>query len=145
MKREFITKTLTIFAFLLVFTFGFFAPKAYAQMGSMMGLDNDETQVNTDGSHAESVKVVLQDILDKQNVSTVQKLDLSKISDEDWEKFGDAVMESYHQGEAHETMDRMMGYNAFGGYGILCAVTWILAIVFLVSGSYFFLRGAYRK
>ena len=81
----------------------------HAQMGSMMGLDNDETEVGTKEGRAESVEVVLQGILKSQNVSTVQELDLSKVSDDDWERLGDAVMELQHPGEAHEVMDRMMG------------------------------------
>jgi hypothetical protein len=81
----------------------------HAQMGSMMGLDNEETEVGTKEGHTESVEVVLQGILESQNVSTVQELDLSKVSDDDWERLGDAVMELQHPGEAHEVMDRMMG------------------------------------
>jgi hypothetical protein len=174
---------------------------AHAQMGSMMGLDNEETEVETKEGHAESVEVVLQGILESQNVSTVQELDLSKVSDDDWERLGDAVMELQHPGEAHEVMDRMMGgegseslrqmhinmgqaylgygntnygpgmmmggdmmgynnnrnFNAptgmmgfgsmmgYGGYGILGTVTWIMAIAFLASGTYFFLRRAHKK
>lgn len=178
---------------------------AHAQMGSMMGLENDETQDSTDVGHAESVETVLQDILNQQNVSTVQKLDLSKISDDAWERLGDAVMELQHPGEAHEVMDRMMGgegseslremhirmgqaylgygsdnnyygpgmmgggmmgytntrnyttpigmmgfgsmmgYSAYGNYGIFSTITWILVIAFLTSGIYFFLKGSQRK
>ena len=44
-----------------------------------------------------------------QKVSTIQQLDLSKISNDDWEKLGDAVMEVQHPGQAHEVMDQMMG------------------------------------
>ena len=40
---------------------------------------------------------------------TVQELDLSSVSDDEWERLGDAVMELQHPGEAHEVMDRMMG------------------------------------
>jgi uncharacterized membrane protein len=82
---------------------------AHAQMGSMMDLDNDETEIRTDESHAQSVEAVLQDILGQQNVSTVQQLDLAKISDDQWERLGDAVMELQHPGQAHEIMDQMMG------------------------------------
>lgn len=103
------TKALTLFAFLLVLTFGFLTPKAHAQMGSMMGLDNDETTTVSESGHGESVEAVFQELLNQQSVSTVQELDLSKVSDDDWERLGDAVMELQHPGEAHEVMDRMMG------------------------------------
>lgn len=197
------TKTLTIFALLLVFTFGFLTPKVYAQIGSMMGLDTNETAAVSENGHSESVEVVLQELLSQQNVSTVQELDLSKVSDDDWERLGDAVMELQHPGEAHEAMDRMMGgegseslrqmhinmgqaYLGYGsgnsyygpgmmtgggmmgyrnnrnltvpagmmgfgsmmgysGYGILGTVTWIMVIAFLASGTYFFLRKAYKS
>lgn len=174
---------------------------AHAQMGSMMGIDNDETEAVSENSHGESVEVVLQELLRLQNISTVQELDLSKVSDDDWERLGDAVMELQHLGEAHEVMDRMMGgegseslrqmhinmgqaylgygntnygpgmmmgggmmgYNnnrnfnvstgmmgfgsmmSYGGYGIFGTVTWIMAIAFLASGTYFFLRKAHKK
>lgn len=101
----------TILAGLIIFSSLFLINirTTYAQMGSMMGIDNGETQVNTDEGHAESVETVLQDILNQQNVSTIQKLDVSKISDDEWERLGDAVMELQHPGQAHEAMDRMMG------------------------------------
>lgn len=96
---------LIIFSSLFVVT----TRTAHAQMGSMMGLDNKETEVGADEGHAESVEVVLQDILLSQGVLTVQELDLSSVSDDEWERLGDAVMELQHPGEAHEVMDRMMG------------------------------------
>src|SRR3989344_4681641 len=62
-----------------------------------------------DSLHTESIETVLQAILNQQKVSTIQRLDLSKISDDDWERLGDAVMELQHPGQAHEVMDQMMG------------------------------------
>lgn len=101
-------KTLLIFA-LFLFAFAVFkTPTARAQTGSMMGNENTITQTEGD-VHAESVETVLQDILNQQNVSTVQELDLSKISDDNWERLGDAVMEVQHPGQAHAVMDQMMG------------------------------------
>jgi len=85
------------------------AQSVHAQMGTMMGLDNEESQATGTEEHTESVEVILQDILDSQNVTTVQKLDLSKVTDDQWEELGDAVMEQQHPGEAHEAMDQMMG------------------------------------
>lgn len=189
---------------LLLFTFlslGFVVPKAEAQMGSMMGFDGDETEVSASEEHAESVEVVLQNILSSQNVRTVQELDLSKVSDDEWERLGDAVMELQHPGEAHEAMDRMMGgegsdslrqmhiamgqaylgygsntnygpgmmgrgmmgytsnrtFNGltnvmgfgsmmgYGSYSFLGTATWIVAIAFFTSGTYFFLKQAHKK
>lgn len=86
-----------------------FTNKIYAQMGSMMGLDNNETEVVSESDHGESVEGVLQDLITQQSVSTVQDLNLDKISEDDWARLGDAVMELQHPGEAHEAMDRMMG------------------------------------
>lgn len=178
---------------------------AHAQMGSMMGLDNDETTAVSESGHGESVEVVLQELLNQQKVSTVQELDLSKVSDDDWERLGDAVMELQHPGEAHEIMDRMMGgegsdslrqmhinmgqaylgyssgngyygsgmmgggmmgysnnrsfnspagmmgfgsmmgYRAYVGYGVLGMATWVLAIAFFATGTYYFIKQAGKK
>lgn len=202
-------KSLALVAFLFLIVL-VLSPTAQAQMGSMMGLDNDETTAVSEGNHAESVETVIQDILEQQNVSTIQDLNLSKISDNDWEALGDAVMELQHPGEAHEAMDQMMGgegseslrqmhinmgqaYLGYGstgndnayygpgmmggsammgygnnsrnfgapsgmmgfgsmmGYGgsavysILSSITWLFAIGFLASGTYFFLKGAHKK
>lgn len=96
--------------FLIVFVGLVFSTQSVqAQMGSMMGPGNDESEVSTEEGHGESVEAVLQDILNKQSALTVQQLDLSKVSDEEWERLGDAVMELQHPGQAHEAMDRMMG------------------------------------
>lgn len=82
----------------------------HAQAGSMMGNENTTTQTQTeDDIHTESVETVLQNILNQQNVSTVQELNLSEMSDDNWERLGDAVMELQHPGQAHEAMDSMMG------------------------------------
>lgn len=196
---------------LLIFTFIFSAlgilvvNTAHAQVGSMMGNDTNTTQTQTEsGMKIESVETVLQELLSKMNVSTVQQLDLSKISDDEWERLGDAVMEAQHPGVAHETMDRMMGgegsenlrqihinmgksYLGYGngnyGYGMmgggmmgygsnrnfnapagmmgfgsmmgyggnyaihtaLAGVTWIALIIFLVTGSFYFIKKSKQK
>lgn len=201
MKRL-ILASIIIFSSLFLINIDF----AHAQTGSMMGLDADETAAVSESGYTASVEVVLQELLSKQNVSTVQELDLSKISDDEWERLGDAVMELQHPGQAHEVMDQMMGgegseslrqmhinmgqaylgyggsydpgmmsgggimggwsgnnslqrggtfpmmgygsmmsYGAYGGYGFFCLVVGILAIAFLASGTYFFLKGAHKK
>lgn len=81
----------------------------YAQ-GGMMGINEQEQQVQPeDAMQANSVDAVLADILKTQSVTTVQKLNISKISDDEWERLGDAAMELQHPGKAHEMMDQMMG------------------------------------
>lgn len=187
---------------LLCMVYGGVSP-IHAQMGSMMGLDAQESQDTTTEEHADSVETVLQSMLQKQNVATVQELNLSVVSDDEWERLGDAVMELQHPREAHEVMDTMMGgegseslrqmhinmgkaylgfgssaygpgtmmgtgmmgynnsrsyptagkvgfggmmgYGNYHGYGILPTLTWILAMVFLASGTYYFLKQANKK
>jgi len=105
MKKTLFAATLLLFAFIL-----FRVPAVIAQAGSMMGNENPTNQTQTDGDmHTESVVTVLQDILNQQNVSTVQEFDLAKLSNDDWERLGDAIMEVQHPGQAHEAMDQMMG------------------------------------
>lgn len=60
-------------------------------------------------SHGESIEEVLGELLEKNQVSTVQDLECDQLSDEELERLGDAVMEQQHPGEAHEQMDDMMG------------------------------------
>lgn len=191
-------KTISILAILAVFTLGFFASPAKAQMG-MMGFGNDDTVEESQEGHVESVETVLQSILKQHNVANVQELNLKQISDDEWARLGDAVMELQHPGDAHEAMDQMMGgegseslrqmhiamgqaylgygtangygsgmmnygnnrnfatrtgmmgyaspmgYTDIGGYGIFRLILWILAALFLASGSYFFVTQARKK
>lgn len=188
-------KRIVLIILLVVFGLKFKVSQANAQMGSMMDLGNDEqTSVSTDQDQVESIESVLKDILTGQGVSTVQELNLDKVSDDDWAMLGDAVMEVRHPGDAHQAMDEMMGgegsdslrqmhismgqaylgykngnynFGAFGhggmmglgmmGYGptsyyshwglhlVLCGITWLLAVAFLASGTYFFIRKAGKK
>jgi hypothetical protein len=77
-------------------------------LSSFLFLSVNLVQAVTD-SHGESIQEVLGEILEKNNVSTVQELSCDKISEEDLERLGDAVMEQQHPGEAHVQMDAMMG------------------------------------
>lgn len=104
MKKLLITSLAVLTGFLLIGI-----GRAEAQMGTMMGLDNDQEVVVSGDNHSESIEVILQALLDEQNVETIQELDLDKITDADWERLGDAVMEAQHPGDAHEAMDQMMG------------------------------------
>lgn len=95
---------------LFVVVVGLPVSSVYARTGSMMEGFSGETTVSSEVSeHTDSIESVLEGILSGQNVSTVQELDMSDITDEEWERLGDAVMELNHPGEAHEAMDRMMG------------------------------------
>lgn len=67
-------------------------------MPALADTDNNKTTIE-----------VLQEILTSQNVSTVQKLDCTKVTDEQFADLGDAFMEEAHPGDAHEAMDKMMG------------------------------------
>lgn len=105
MNKNIIISLIILFAVLFATTH-----PVHAQMGSMMNDENtaEQTADETD-MHTESVEAILQNILNQQKVSTIQNLDLDKISDDDWERLGDAVMELQHPGQAHEVMDQMMG------------------------------------
>lgn len=127
------TTILSISTVILSIVFVTAISKTNAQMGSMMYQQSGSSE----GDHSQSLESALQELLDQQNVNSVQELDLSKISDDQWETLGDAVMELYHPGEAHEQMDEMMGgegseslkqmhinmgksyldYGGYGGYG----------------------------
>jgi len=65
--------------------------------------------ISEESNHGESLELVLSEILKNQNVDKIQNIDCKNVSDEDFERLGDAVMEQQHPGEAHERMDEMMG------------------------------------
>ncbi len=169
-----------------------------AQMGGMMYRDDvspTPTGATANEEHVLSVDQAMQAILDTQHVSSVDKLDLTTVSDDQWEVLGDAVMEQIHPGDTHEAMDQMMGgegseslrqmhinmgqaylgyrsanqsnvrygmmgrWNAaatpmmagygpmavwstgvWGWFGVIQAVTWLAGILFLVTGSAYFVH-----
>ena len=101
-------KKLIFIAILIVGGSVFFPQNTFGQ--SMMNAENTANEtVGEDRIHTESVEIVLQELLSKQKIDTIQKLDCEKIIDEDLERLGDAIMEQQHPGEAHEVMDQMMG------------------------------------
>lgn len=179
----------------------FIAPAVEARVSSMRESENLNTQSQVEGGeHLVSIETVIQDILNQQNVSTIQELNFAIIRDLDWDRLGDAVMELQHPGKAHEVMDRMMGgegsvplrqmhismgkaylsyenvydpgmmsyrhnnrslkggelammgYGSMMGFGfdsgmylLLSTVTWIALIVFLIAGSFYFIKQARKK
>ena len=70
-------------------------------------------QVGTGGDgefdHGQDLDQILGQLLDKYQTEKIQDLPCNKITDDDFEDLGDAFMESIHPGQAHESMDRMMG------------------------------------
>ena len=62
------------------------------------------------GETAQSLDEVLKDILQKQGVKEVSQLRCEDISEEDFERLGEAVMSYMHPDpQEHEAMDNMMG------------------------------------
>ena len=60
--------------------------------------------------HSLSIEETLKPIFEAQGVSDVSKIDCEKISEENLEELGDAVMEKMlGSSEQHEIMDKMMG------------------------------------
>lgn len=101
-------KKLVFFGF-SVLVFGLiFIPSTRAQM---MGSQSSESEniSNTENEMHQTLNVVLSEILSKYNVSRVQDLDCSEVTDEDFESVGEAVMETIHPGDVHEAMDERMG------------------------------------
>ncbi len=73
---------------------------------NMMGADKDLVDAKEKNLDLDRV---LEEVLTKYGKSKIQELECSELTDEDFERIGDAYMESIHPGEAHEVMDRMMG------------------------------------
>jgi len=207
--KKLLISSVTILTLALIFS----PHSADAQMGSMMnGQTSTPSLFSENEEHSQSIEIVLNELYSNQNVSTIQDLDCSKISMDDFERLGDAVMEELHPGEVHEEMDQMMGgegsdsleqmhvnmgsmylgcsyrdnynnysrsmmgrntsgddrnqyyksrstgtgpgsmmnnysYGLLGGYGynILSTLTWLALIIFLSSGTYFFIKQSRKK
>lgn len=77
-----------------------------AQMmgGEMMGEVNEQHM-----DDHETLDVALKAVLDKYQIKEISDLSCDKLTDDDFERIGDGLMESNHPGEAHENMDAMMG------------------------------------
>lgn len=88
---------------------GFFvtAGTASAQMGMMGGYWQDGSQTQ---QTQEELNSIVQSIYANQNVSSQAQVDCSKITDDQFEKLGDAYMGVMLPNEQqHEAMDEMMG------------------------------------
>ena len=81
------------------------AGTAFAQgMGpGMMGAQQETVQASA------GVQSVLDEIYQSQNTDAQQGIDCASVSDDQFERLGDAYMETIHPGQEHEYMDRMMG------------------------------------
>lgn len=74
---------------------------------AMMHIESSQVESHDDAH--ESLDEVLPELLTKYNKNTIQELECEELTDEEFERVGDAVMESMHGGGAHERMDEMMG------------------------------------
>jgi len=84
------------------------ASTAYAQMGMMGGYWQDGNQAQP--AQSEELKSTLQNIYSSQNVSSRAAVDCSKVTDDQFNKLGDAYMGvMLPNQQQHESMDNMMG------------------------------------
>ncbi len=84
------------------------AGTAYAQMGMMGGYWQDGSQAQP--AQSEELSSVLQNIYSSQNVSSRAEVDCSKVTDDQFDKLGDAYMGvMLPNQQQHEAMDNMMG------------------------------------
>lgn len=87
----------------------FIAGTASAQMG-MMGDYWQNNSAASNPSQNTELNNALQDIQKTQNVDSAARVDCSKVTDDQFEKLGDAYMGVMLPNEQqHETMDNMMG------------------------------------
>jgi len=95
---------------LLIIPILFFFLSINSVSAQMMGEDmtNFDEDIEQSEEH-ETLDKLMPEILEKYNTNSIQGLDCDDISDEDFERIGDGVMESVHAGAAHEQMDEMMG------------------------------------
>ena len=94
----------------------FQARPANAQMGMTPLRQGFEGQVGTaeatnqekSENHEASLDDVLAEILSSQQVESTDQMDCGNVLDDQFERLGDAWMETMHPGKSHEYMERMM-------------------------------------
>lgn len=86
---------------------------AYAQMDMMGNGQNTSGSTGLAASQLQTtnanISAALQDIYKVQNVSDQTKIDCSKVTDDQFEKLGDAYMGTGISEQQHEAMEQMMG------------------------------------
>jgi hypothetical protein len=90
-----------------IFVAGFVLAGTASAQGMMGTWQN--TGTTTQFTQDANISAALQDIYKNQNVSSQSQLDCAKVSDDQFEKLGDAYMEAVHPGQAHTYMEQMMG------------------------------------
>ena len=97
---------------ILLFVVGltiFILQPAYAQMG-MMELDSNQQSQEESDTHGEQIDEVLENVLANHSAITISELDCDEVTDDEFERLGEASMSLMHPDpEVHERMDQMMG------------------------------------
>ena len=97
---RFKTKILTLFVIGFIGLF-IVQKSAYAQMGGAM---------MQDGVTGQTLQTAVSTLLQKYKVSSIQNLDCNKVTNPDFEKFGDVVMGAMAGNEqSHSAMEKRMG------------------------------------
>lgn len=92
------------FIFVLSFLATMPAGARFGMMGNFRDFAlNNQTVKNDD------LNKILMEIYQSQNIVSADQLNCGQISDEQFEKLGDAYMELIHPGQAHIYLDQMMG------------------------------------
>ncbi len=88
----------------IIIAAGFFA-RPFARAHTAAQSTTPETQFE----NHKNLDEIMTDLLQKYSKAKIQDLSCMELTDEDFEKIGDGVMEDMHRGEAHRRMDQMMG------------------------------------
>lgn len=96
----------TLFVISLLFFSTLFVTSSHAQM---MGQSAEYSIQDDQVEEHVALDELMPEILDKYSVSSINKLKCDEVSDNDFERVGEAVMETMHPEDEHEAMDEMMG------------------------------------
>lgn len=98
-----------LFVFLaILFTFPTHA-FAHMENGMMDSIESDINETHLEDEDHLTIDQVIPNLLNKYKVNTIKELNCSDITEEEFEKIGDAWMEVMHPGATHTEMDQMMG------------------------------------